>query len=189
MWPPRLVQTKKAFGSGLYVPQRGAWGGSLIFWLKKCFYGTPYCAPTWVSTTWGRRTHTGPLYTRIWKYKTRNIEKLSLPVEPNGLHYREDPPTIWILYWKSPKIQSYYTSPTIIIIIMVFNHNFVRPPPREESKLCQIGRFKKITTQSPLYSQAKYEKKFYTPSVFVPFSSGWTNLSHIVSLISSFKLL
>ena len=42
VWPPRLVQAKKAFGSGFYIPQRGAWGGSLIFWLKKCFYGTPY---------------------------------------------------------------------------------------------------------------------------------------------------
>ena len=36
--PPRLVQTKKAFGSELYIPQRGTWGGSLIFMLKKSVF-------------------------------------------------------------------------------------------------------------------------------------------------------
>ena len=37
VWPSRLVQSKKAFGSGLYIPQRGTWGGSLIFFVEKLF--------------------------------------------------------------------------------------------------------------------------------------------------------
>ena len=37
VWPPRLVQTKKAFGSGLYIPHRGALGGQPYFLVEKVF--------------------------------------------------------------------------------------------------------------------------------------------------------
>ena len=58
VWPPRLVLTKTAFGSGLYIPQRGAWGGSLIFWLKTCFYGTPYWPEITPHWSWSTYTDT-----------------------------------------------------------------------------------------------------------------------------------
>ena len=38
VWLSRLVQTKKAFGSGLYIPQRGTWGGGKpYFFVEKVF--------------------------------------------------------------------------------------------------------------------------------------------------------
>ena len=37
VWPLRLVQTKKSFGSGLYMAQRDTWGYALIFFGKKGF--------------------------------------------------------------------------------------------------------------------------------------------------------
>ena len=44
VWPFRLVLRKKAFGYALYRPQRGTWGYRPNFFLKKCFWETPYCA-------------------------------------------------------------------------------------------------------------------------------------------------
>ena len=42
MGPSRLVQTKKAFVYGLYMPYRESWGyGQFVLW-KKCFCETPY---------------------------------------------------------------------------------------------------------------------------------------------------
>ena len=41
VWPLRLDQTEKAFGSGLYMAQRDTWGYALFFLLKKCFCETP----------------------------------------------------------------------------------------------------------------------------------------------------
>ena len=50
VWPPRLVQTKKAFGSGLYIPQRDTWGGSLILFWKGVFL--EHSSPQMVTTLW-----------------------------------------------------------------------------------------------------------------------------------------
>ena len=41
--PPRLVLEKKAFGSGLYTPWRGAYCYGLIFSLQSVICETPYC--------------------------------------------------------------------------------------------------------------------------------------------------